>query len=70
MSYYFTRVKRYKRGAKWEDGKTRTCTRCRRERSRARQATVVALMKYSGSKYVVPVAYCDEHDVTGGGEEE
>lgn len=70
MSYYFTYVKRYKRGAKWDDGKTRTCTRCRIERSRAKQATVTALLNYQGCKYVLPVGYCDEHDITDGGEEE
>jgi hypothetical protein len=70
LSYYFTHVKRYKRGAKWESGETRTCTRCRIEKSRARQAKVTAFLKYSGTKFVVPVAYCEEHDVTGGDEEE
>lgn len=70
MSYYFTHVKRYKRGATWPNGDTRTCTRCRIERRRARQAKVTALLRYRGTKYVVPVGYCDEHDVTRGGEEE
>jgi hypothetical protein len=61
MSYTFTHVKRYKRGAKWDNGDTRTCTRCRIERSRAKQAVVTALMKYAGSQYKVPVAYCEDH---------
>lgn len=61
MSYIFTHVKYHKRGATWDNGDTRTCTRCRIERSRAKQAIVTALMKYAGSQYKLPVAYCQEH---------
>jgi hypothetical protein len=60
----YTYVRRYKRGAYWDDGKTRTCTRCRIEkrhddRGRANQATVVAVLHDGG--YKVPVGYCDHH---------
>ncbi len=61
VSYRFQSAKHYKRGAVWPDGSTRTCTRCRIERSRARQAIVTALLAYTGSRYKVPVAYCQEH---------
>jgi len=59
-------VKRYKRGATWGDGETRTCTVCRSEknhgeRKRAKAATVVADSKNLQSGYILPVGYCEEH---------
>jgi hypothetical protein len=65
MSYRFIDVKRYKRGAKWPDGKPRYCTRCGAENRRRKQATVTALMQYLGAKTKVPVGYCDEHTPEG-----
>ena len=62
MSYYYTHVKRYKRGAKWDDGSARLCTRCGYERrSRKRRAAVTAFLQYSGTRFKVPVGYCEEH---------
>lgn len=62
--FRYQSVKRYKRGARWPDGKTRTCTRCRIEkvngtRGRAAQATVTAVLITASSQ--VPVAYCEAH---------
>lgn len=72
MSYTFQSVKRYKRGARWPDGRTRTCTRCAAEhRPRRRPATVTALLIRAGSRSKVPVGYCSEHipdQLTRGGE--
>ena len=62
MSYHFTHVKRYKRGAAWPDGNSRLCTRCGYEqRQRRRVAIITAFLKYTGSKTKVPVGYCEEH---------
>lgn len=62
MSYRYINVQRYKRGAKWPDGNPRMCTRCGYERKRRKRAVVTAVLKYTGSPYRVPVAYCDDHD--------
>lgn len=66
MPFRYQSVKRYKRGARWPDGETRTCTRCRIEknggqRGRAKAAVVTAEVRKTGSKYVIPVAYCEAH---------
>ena len=61
MSYTFVNVKQFKRGAKWPDGEPRMCVRCGYEGGRRRRAVVVADLKYTGSKYRLPVAYCDKH---------
>lgn len=62
MSYRFTQVKNYKRGATWPSGQPRMCVRCAYEnRPRRRQAVTVALLQYVGSKIKVPVSYCDQH---------
>jgi len=71
MSYSYTHVKRFKRGASWPDGETRLCTTCRNYKKwgdvkRVKRATVTAIMKYSGSKYKLPVSYCADHDPTPG----
>ena len=61
--FSFKNVKHFKRGATWPDGSTRTCTVCRRDEDihRAKQATTVANIVHTGSKYKVPVGYCSEH---------
>lgn len=61
MSFRYVNVKRYKRGANWPLGQTRICTRCQIERSRGRQAVVVAELRRSGSRFKLPVAYCEHH---------
>lgn len=58
------KVKHRKRGATWEDGTTRTCTRCRIEknhgdRRQANAATTIGLWK--DGDYVVPFGYCPQH---------
>jgi hypothetical protein len=62
-TYYWTQVKTWKRGARWSDGETRTCTRCRadRDRRRSRAATVTATLRQRGSRFKIPVGYCPEH---------
>lgn len=60
-TFKFVNVKRYKRGATWADGSTRLCTRCGTERRRRIQATTVANLTRTGSRFKVPVAYCDKH---------
>ena len=66
MSYRYTYVKHYKRGAKWPDGEARMCIACGSlgdldKKGRRRQAVVTAVMKYAGATTRMPVAYCDEH---------
>ncbi len=61
MSYRFIKVKRYKRQPSWPDGQSITCTRCRIEKQRSRQVTLVAVMKYAKTKTELPVAYCKDH---------
>ena len=56
----YAKVKRTKRGQSWPDGHLRYCTRCGVEgRARRRKAVVTALLV--GSKFKVPVGYCDQH---------
>ena len=60
----FVYVKRFKRGAYWNDGDPRMCVRCAVEvsygrRSQRRQAVVTAIDVTGDSKF--NVGYCDEH---------
>lgn len=61
MSFSYVNVKRFKRGASWDNGKPRLCTRCGIEQVRRKRAVVVANLKYVGAKTKVPVAYCENH---------
>lgn len=61
MSFYWTRVQRYKRGAQWDDGSPRMCTRCGIERTRRQQAVMTALLRLEGNRFKVPVGYCNDH---------
>jgi len=63
MAFRFKQVKRLKRGAKWDDGSPRFCTRCgmRSGRKRRKQAKFTALLAHKDSQYVLPVGYCKEH---------
>jgi len=63
MTFKIQNVKRYKRGATWENGETRTCTRCRADHDikRAKAAVVVGNLKHTGSRFVTPVGYCEVH---------
>ena len=57
----------------WPDtDQAQSCTRCRAEKHRSRQVVVTANMKYSGTRFKMPVAYCELHDIIGTdeGEEE
>lgn len=73
VSYSFTYVKEYKRGAKWKDGSPRMCTRCGYEGGRRKRAIFTAIIKYNNSKFTVPVGYCEDHayrlGIMEGGEE-
>ena len=61
MSYTFANLKRYKRGASLPNGEPRMCIRCGYIGGRRKRAVLIADLKYSGSKYKLPVAYCEEH---------
>jgi hypothetical protein len=63
MSFRFTRVRRFKRGAKHSDGSPWYCVTCGSARGRRRrnQAVVTAIVRQSGSPYKLPVGYCDDH---------
>ena len=58
MSYTFTHVQRFKR-----QPQDQSCTRCRVIHQRTRQVVVTANMKYSGTRFKLPVAYCEDHDI-------
>jgi len=61
MSYRLINVRRYKRGASWDNGEPRLCTRCGVNKTRKKRAVVVADLKYGGTKFAIPVAYCENH---------
>lgn len=61
----YTNVKRYKRGAYWDDGAPRYCIGCRIAGKKRRvQAEVVAISRPEGkprSGRALPVSYCWMH---------
>jgi len=65
--FRYQNVKHFKRGAKWGDGETRTCTVCRinikksEKRGRAKAAVVTAEIRKLGSRFKTPVGYCEQH---------
>jgi hypothetical protein len=62
VSFRFTNVQHYKRGASWPDGSPRMCIRCGYEGlGRRARATVIATLRKAGSRFKVPVAYCPNH---------
>ena len=59
-------VKRSKRGATWSNGEPRMCTTCSIEdkdedRRRRRRQAVVTADRVNGSRFRLPVAYCEKH---------
>ena len=67
MSYTFTHIKHYKRGASLPNGEPRMCIRCGYLGGRRRRAVVIAIMMYTGSDTKMPVAYCEDHIPEMGG---
>ena len=66
MPFSYTGIKRYKKGAPWDDGSSRMCTRCGVEGRRKRKtAKVIALLAHDTTDYVLPVGYCKEHTPEG-----
>ena len=59
-NFKFINVRRYKRGAKHSDGSPWYCVRCGITRTRRRQATVTAQLTRRGSRFKLPVGYCDQ----------
>ncbi len=65
--FKYQKIKHFKRGAKWGDGKNRMCVKCNRdiERGRSRQAVMTAELidtrQPTNHRFIIPVAYCEEH---------